>query len=259
MPIETSPKHLEDPPSENSDQSSSWVSIARLSNLAEAGYFESILTAAEIGSRSFEHDEFDAISGCWQTAYILQVHESDSAAAVEQIAQEVDRSLEPQAPFSPDVDPSSPEARHLGQHDIQELLRYAAGPDQRPYAAEGRMSTALDVGSESNSPPEGNRPVIWAPVGLMLLAGGLLFGIQRAGVLLIGGGDPPAPKGTTLWEAIRESPLPLYTQQKPGQPSRVIRWDPLDERIQVLDDTDGNGKYDRAREFTAQGLAAEPR
>lgn len=55
--------------------------VARVSNLAEVGYFEEVLQAAGIETKILEHDDFNAVSGGWHRTYVLRVapHQADEA------------------------------------------------------------------------------------------------------------------------------------------------------------------------------------
>jgi predicted RNA-binding Zn-ribbon protein involved in translation (DUF1610 family) len=50
-----------------------WTSVARVSNLAEAGFLADDLAAAQIDARLDQSDEFSAVNGRWSTFYLIQV------------------------------------------------------------------------------------------------------------------------------------------------------------------------------------------
>ncbi|MFP6575531.1 MAG: hypothetical protein VB912_10285 [Pirellulaceae bacterium] len=58
-----------------------WVPIARVSNLAEAGYLVDFLTARRIGSDITEENEFNAAAGAWYSSFVLRVAQENADAA----------------------------------------------------------------------------------------------------------------------------------------------------------------------------------
>jgi len=67
-----------------------WVPVARITNLADVGYFEDILAACDIESVVQERDDFDALAGSWQQAYVIRVREEQSAEALAAIRGQLD-------------------------------------------------------------------------------------------------------------------------------------------------------------------------
>ncbi|MBX3414651.1 MAG: hypothetical protein KF708_18330 [Pirellulales bacterium] len=56
--------------------------VARVSNLAEVGYFEEVLQAAGIETKILEHDDYNAVSGDWSRTYVLRVDQQRADEAV---------------------------------------------------------------------------------------------------------------------------------------------------------------------------------
>lgn len=71
------------------DGAPQWVSIARVSNLAEVGYFADLLAGEEIESLVHQRDDFDAVHERWQRTFVLQVPDSDVPRAAAVIESEV--------------------------------------------------------------------------------------------------------------------------------------------------------------------------
>ena len=49
-----------------------WTNVARVSNLAEAGFLADDLVVGEIEARVFQTEEFNAMHGSWATMYLIQ-------------------------------------------------------------------------------------------------------------------------------------------------------------------------------------------
>lgn len=79
---------------ERTDSNVGWQNAARVGNLAEAGYLVSRLAGEGIEARLVGTDSFDAITGAWASAYLLQVAPESLAPARELLlaeAEEADR------------------------------------------------------------------------------------------------------------------------------------------------------------------------
>jgi len=68
-----------------------WVSVAKLSNLAEVGYFDSVLSENGIQSVTQQHEDYDAVAGTWGQTFILRVAEADAPRAASLIEVELER------------------------------------------------------------------------------------------------------------------------------------------------------------------------
>ena len=63
-----------------------WIPIARVSNLAEAGYLVDFLTDRNIASDITEENEFNAAAGAWYSSFVLRVAEEDADPARSSLA-----------------------------------------------------------------------------------------------------------------------------------------------------------------------------
>lgn len=59
--------------------------MARVSNLAEAGFLADDLSSGEIDARVYQSDEFNATGGAWATAYLIQVPDEQAGDAAARI------------------------------------------------------------------------------------------------------------------------------------------------------------------------------
>lgn len=66
-------------------RSPEWTSVARVTNLAEAGYLANDLSTHGIKTRIFDAESFCAVSGGWSAAYLIQVPTTNSQAAAARI------------------------------------------------------------------------------------------------------------------------------------------------------------------------------
>lgn len=71
----------------DTDLAENWQAVARVTNLAEAGFLANDLTSCGIESRIFASESFSAVAGRWSVAYLIQVSSHDAAAARGQICQ----------------------------------------------------------------------------------------------------------------------------------------------------------------------------
>ena len=66
-----------------------WVAVARMTSLAEAGFFADALDAHGYPSRIFHRQDFNALDGYWESYYELAAQRDDSAAAIDVLRQEL--------------------------------------------------------------------------------------------------------------------------------------------------------------------------
>lgn len=62
-----------------------WTSVARVANLAEAGFLCDELSTLGIENRLVQSESFSALSGGWSAAYVIQVSPDDATAATSQL------------------------------------------------------------------------------------------------------------------------------------------------------------------------------
>jgi len=199
-------------PIETPDEDDGWVTVARVNNLAESGYFADLLAAREIESQVEQFDDFSAVDGSWQRTYVIRVRQADGQSSADAIQEELAR----------------------------------AGSDE-------------DAGEFSTPTPSDFSPVAWMPLALMLIAGGLLYWNSRGGRL-------PGPerirqveRSDALWRALTASEHPLIERNGAGDPQRTLHYDEQSDMLILDEDLDGDGLFDRRREFQRGRLIRETR
>jgi hypothetical protein len=73
-----------------SESSLEWSNVARLANVAEAGYLASSLQAEGIAARVVELPSYSAAGGAWTNGFVLQVDSQSREAAIEWLSREAD-------------------------------------------------------------------------------------------------------------------------------------------------------------------------
>jgi len=63
----------------------SWVDVARVTNLAEAGFLSDELNGLDIDARIHQADDFSELHGGWKTHYLIRVPSEMAPAAADQI------------------------------------------------------------------------------------------------------------------------------------------------------------------------------
>jgi hypothetical protein len=66
-----------------------WVNVARVANLAEAGYLSDELAGLDIEARVFQSDDFSELHGGWKTSYLIRVPTAAAQQAAATIRQHV--------------------------------------------------------------------------------------------------------------------------------------------------------------------------
>ena len=186
-----------------------WTSIARLTNLAEVGYFADALETRGMPTKVRQHNEYSALDGTWRSTFILQVPQTDGVAAAELIEHEL--------------------AQSADEAEDWDLARAAgdSGPPSFPAAP-------------------------WKSLAMVLVASGLAYCAGHSGADQL----PPRLQ-PSLWQALRESSSPLVTNGPPGTPRQRISFDPATGSILLEDDFDGDGRFDRLRQFQEGRLVRE--
>ena len=178
-----------------------WVPIARITNLAEVGYFADRLDAMNVETDIVQHDEFSAVDGSWSSRFILRVRPEHTAAATE-------------------------------------LLRREMGGARRQWAGENDPDPAAKPLASAAS---------WTPLVLVLMAGGLAYCAGRNSALPW---TAHVDAASSLSAALCESTAPLTSSPAPGQPGRRLRFDPASHSVLLEEDFDGDGSYERRRQFS---------
>lgn len=126
------------------DEPKRWINIARVANLAEAGYLVDELLGEDIDARIYQSEDFSAATDRWQVSYLIQSPPEDAQSAAETIRRhlaEMDAYPEPNAgdPWSdyrPALDPFMwrPVALVVlaGMASFVLGQRFAADRDSRP-------------------------------------------------------------------------------------------------------------------------------
>jgi hypothetical protein len=142
------------------------VTITRLSNLAEAGFFADALEHESIQSRLHQHDRFSAVDGAWSCEYFLQVDQTNAVRAAE-ILQKLLESAEPASSGIALTDESTPPVNwaplaailvagglaYVAGKGILERREQAAAPAQRSlWEALDRMDGELVTDAPPGEP-----------------------------------------------------------------------------------------------------------
>ena len=184
-----------------------WINVARVTNLAEAGFLVDELAGEGIDARIYQSEDFSALTDRWMVSYLIQV-----AAA---------RGPGGRGANSP---PS-------GRDGIVSRARWRA-------AVAGRAA--------------GDRPALWRPVALVILAGMASF-VARPAICR----RPRSPHGRRAIRSPAPSAAigrPLVTEPAPA--CRVIdsiyHWR---EQAWYLDtDADGDGRYESPAAVSRDGV-----
>ena len=198
-----------------------WISIGRLTNLAEAGYFADLLVDDEIECKVFQHDRFSALDGAWSAEYFLQVPAADAERAALCLRDELDRAI---------ADEASPGSEDYGT---------------KAYGGWGFESAGA-----------GENPKAWKPLIICLLAGGMAYMAGQA--LLPRERREAQPRRPTLWHSLRELPAPLESPPQIGRSGYRLRFDDARDTMYLEEDQNGDGRYDRRQVFRRGQLVAEP-
>lgn len=67
------------------DESQRWINVARVTNLAEAGYLVDELLGGGIDARIFQSEDFSALTDRWQVSYLIQSPPEDAQAAADYV------------------------------------------------------------------------------------------------------------------------------------------------------------------------------
>ncbi len=120
-----------------------WTNVARIANVAEAGYLASRLQEIDISARVLESPTM-AASGEWRSLYVLQVDGECRDAAVELLTREAEEvAAESEWDAATDVvHSSSPTLRVMSVVALAGFAGFLAGTHNDPPPAATRPSTA---------------------------------------------------------------------------------------------------------------------
>lgn len=90
-----------------------WRDVAKLVNLAEAGYMVSCLEQQGIAARLVQAESFNAVSGTWDHSYVLQVAAASTSRAIEILHTESEQFHNEQPEYDEFGEPIEREPVHL--------------------------------------------------------------------------------------------------------------------------------------------------
>ncbi len=199
------------------------TAIANITNLAELGYFEEILHQAGFDIFVRQRDDYSAIDGQWRRRFIVFVPDEQAPAACELLSDHL----------------RAEEETASGEGAIQ------AGAPPRQFASlPQREPTDDDLSLDPSK--------YWVPAAMVVLAGGLLYW-----VVVQNDDASRRPGAPALWEVLSDELSAPLLSDGVGENLRRLWQDPKTGRIVLDEDTDGDGKFDRRREFVGGYLDHE--
>lgn len=198
------------------DADSEWITIARFGNAAEAGYF-----AHELGPvlkcepRIEYQDDFDAIAGAWRTRYLLTVPIEIAEHGRIQLAAMLEGNWE--------LDQPGPDA------------------DDPFCSAEPTVPGRSQRGANSR--------INWVPIMLTLAAGSAVFWAGRKAPFVRGPVEPRGAGQRDLLDFLADGADPWVQHGGAGGGRRELRINPRGDGATVVEDTDGDGLFDRELHF----------
>lgn len=187
--------------------------VARVANLAEAGYLVSLLEAEGIEATVHPVESFNAVSGVWTLAHQLSVAEDRALDAARVLRAEADARLD------------------------------AAEPAETRQAAYG---DSYGVGG-SDEPANLIRPLT-----LLLVAAAVAWGLLgRHGAGKNGRAVGDTEPAAALGPALRALGLPLYAADGPNRPLHRFRFDAEAACWELASDADRDGDFETLRRFQA--------
>ncbi len=140
-------------PTTNAVEPKGWTNVARIANVAEAGYLAVRLQELDIAARVVELPSFSAVGGDWRSGYVLQVDGDCREAAVELLAREAEE-VAAESEWDAAVDApaaASPTLRVMSVVALAGFAGFWAGThtDQPPAAT--RPSTAARLATDIES------------------------------------------------------------------------------------------------------------
>ena len=139
-----------------------WVSVARVANLAEAGYLVNRLADDEVAAQLVESESFSVLSGTWSNSYTIQVDAESADAARKLLQTEAELLAHEEPEFDADGEPLQAEPVHLVIWRPVALMAVAGfatlwlgqrAADPRPRAVPNRNAAALGLAIEAVGKP----------------------------------------------------------------------------------------------------------
>jgi hypothetical protein len=190
------------------------VPIARVTNLAELGYFEDRLLDAGIETRLMDDDNFDALHGVWRGSYAIWVRAGEASDAADLIEGE----LEPR--------------------DGEDAAERGASAFSRSASASPWWPNRTRTGRNGS----------WTPLVAFLLAGGL---VSWGGYSLVTALRQPGEAGhrSDLSRVLESLDRPLATPPDEDGSRIVLRSDRARRSIWLEEDLDRDGRADARHQF----------
>ena len=224
-------EHPRDDVDETPDHEPQYVTVAYVTSLAELGYFESLLSAAELDFSVDQNEQASMIDHAMQTIYMVRVRPEDADRAADLIQAELART---------DDDDEFPAADAM-----QEQARSRTGSQQ----AADQQIPGFDLPEHSGG--WGFWPVV---ASLAVVGGAIAWGVTRAREQ-----PPPAANlgPTDFWREMLNSETPWFEVTDPGSPTRRISIDRDAGLVYVWVDEDGDGQEDWRRTYQDGALVSQ--
>ncbi len=201
------------------DEPGHWVSVARFTSVAEAGYFADRLTAEQIDCQVQECGDFNAVHGFWERAFVLRVPAESGTRAAQMVEMEI--------------------AREEGIGGAEAAPRYRRSREGAPSLVAPVVLFALGLSALAGAIAYTAMP--WA----------LKWVASRQPVA--------PTSDSALWQALVEAEGPLVEASAPGKKRRALWHDRNSGRIILDEDSNGDGRIDHRREFKGGQLVRETR
>jgi hypothetical protein len=221
-----------------------WKPIARLSNLAEAGFYADFLEGEGYVARVHHRNDYSALDSTWESSFELQVAEDQVKQAFAALQEGIEL---------------HEDGEELGDHLPQnEYSHRGADPGDSEYSPYARAAVEFESGRDADRGAfrqgRGDRDLdsrtrsgAFTPsLAWVLVAGGLAYTLGRSG---FGPGLQAEPD--VLWQTIRHS-SPFISEPAEGSPRRCLRYDRARREFVLEEDRNGDGVWDRQWRFVPQ-------
>lgn len=198
------------------DENAAWVTIARFGNAAEAGYFAHELSPVLSCEPRIEYqDDFDAVGGAWRTGYLLTVPERLAERGRTHLGAMLDGNWDQEPSRAPADD---------GFFEI--------GPAAEVRGANGPQSR-----------------INWVPIMLTLAAGSAVFWAGKKAPFVRRHVNPGEAGQRDLFDVLADGAHPWVQHHEEGGGKRELRINARAGTATLLEDTDGDGRFDTEFEF----------
>lgn len=194
--------------------------LARVGNLAEAGYLASLLEAEGIPATIRVAENFNAVTGAWTVAYQLDVSDDDKFRAARLLRQEAD-------------------ARARGDEPSQRGGEFPTDVSDTRFGAE----------------PIDEAANLLRPLTLLVVVAAVGWGFfARNGAGRNVRAVPNAEPAAALGAAVRSLGAPLYATDGPDRPLHRLRFDAENRCWELAIDADRDGRFETNRRFGAAAV-----